>query len=298
MTDAIGAQATDPNPPTAAPADLGPHVEAHLSALFENGREVSIAYPGKPTTMVWIERPSPDQHEECLRRARADRARRYAELMADDSDERLALLQEVNKMDKEEVVDALMDKERRSLERQALNDVLFSEDHGSDWGSEGEKWSAILDALTARYREIDERNKELKAANAAEESLTKPDADEEIQRLSRIQENFETEVKARLEELVNDWKLQISVHVIEKLREDLVQQRIDLECDIAWFATFKFEQLYRAVRYTSDHTVLYFKNSNQIKALPRVVQEQLMEGLNEVDIDVEALKNSLTPLPS
>jgi hypothetical protein len=269
--------------------DIGPHVEAHL---------VTVVYPNKPQTEVWVERPSPDQHEECLRKARADRARRYQQLIDERSDERLALLQEVQKMNKEEVVEALMEKEQRNLERQALNDVLFSEDYGSDWGSGGEKWSAILEAITDRYTEIDGRNAELKAANASEEALTNPDDDEEIQRLSKVQETFETEVKARRDELVADWKLQISVHSIEKLREDLIQQRIDLECDIAWFATFKFEQLYRAVRYMEDHTILYFKNANQIKALPRVIQEQLMDGLNEVDIDVEALKNSLTPLPS
>jgi hypothetical protein len=278
--------------------DLGPHVEAHLSDLFETGKIVTVAYPGKPITEVWVERPSPDQHEECLRKARADRARRYAELMADNSDERLALLQEANRMDKEELVDALLDRERRNVERRALNDVLFSEDHGSDWGSEGEKWSSILEAITARYTEIDERNAELKAANADEEAMANSDDDEEIQRLSKIQEGFEEEVKARRDELLKDAKVEIAVNPIEKLRDDLIEGRINLECDIAWFATFKFEQLYRAVRYKDDHTRLYFKNSGQIKALPRVVQEQLMEGLNEVDIDVEALKNSLTPLPS
>jgi hypothetical protein len=82
------------------------------------------------------------------------------------------------------------------------------------------------------------------------------------------------------------------------LKKDLIKQRVDLECDLIWFATFKYEQLYRAVRYPEDHTSLYFKNSSQIKALPNLVQEQLMDGLNKVDIDAEALKNSLTPLPS
>lgn len=270
----------------------------HLSDLFENGKEHVIAYPGKPETKVWIERPSPDQHEECMKRARSDRARRYHELTDEKSDERLALTQEIWGLNKEGLVQALLEKERRVLERQALNDVLFSEDHGSDWGSEGEKYSSVLDAIASRFQEIEERNKELKAANADEEALTKVDDDEEIQRLTVVQETFEAEVKERRDELLQDKKVEISALPIDKLREDLMQQRIDLECDVAWFATFKFEQLYRAVRYPEDHLMLYFKNAGQIKALPRIVQEQLMEGLNEVDIDVEALKNSLTPLPS
>lgn len=271
--------------------------QAHLSDLFENGREVTINYPGKPPVTVWVERPNPGQHEECLRRARSDRARRYQELMSPDSDERLALLQEINQMDKEELVEAVVERDLRKIDRQALNDVLFSEDYGSDWGKEGEKWSDVLQALTDRFNEIDARNKELKEANADESALVSPEDDEEIQRLSKVQDQFQGEVNERKEELLANRKVEVAARSTEKLREELMEQRIDLECDVIWFTTFKFEQLYRAVRYPNEHTTLYFKNAEQIKALPRLVQEQLMDGLNEVDIDVEALKNSLTPLP-
>lgn len=270
----------------------------HLSELFENGTEVTVAYPGKPETKLWIERPSPDQHEECMKKARSDRARRYYELNDEKSDERLALLQEVNGMTKEEIVEALLERQRRFLDRQALNDVLFSEEYGSDWGKEGEKWSEVLDAISERYKEIDERNAELEAAKADEDALTNPDEDEELNRLSKIQEKFEEEVTERRADLLEDAKREIAVKNIELLREELIDHRTNLEADLTWFTTFKFEQLFRAVRYPSDHSVLYFKSASQIKALPRVVQEQLMDGLNQVDIDVEALKNSLTPLSS
>lgn len=275
--------------------DIGPHVEAHLADLFENGKEHTVVYPGKPETTVWIERPSPDQHEECLRKSRAARARRYHELMDEDSAERLALIQEVEAMNKEQVVDGLLEGESRNYERQALNDVLFSEDYGSDWGSEGEKWSEVLEALSERLTEIDEHNRELKAANADEEALIRTEKDEEVLRLSEIQEMFEAEVKERRDELVKDRRNEIAISSVEKLREDLIEHRINLDCDMVWFTTFKFEQLYRAVRYRNDHTQLYFKSASQIRQLPRVVQEQLMDGLNEVDINLEALKNSLTP---
>lgn len=271
--------------------------QAHLSDLFENGTDVLISHPGKPQITVWIERPNPDQHEECMRMARSDRARRYYDLMDEGSAEMLALNQEMDAMDKEEVVQALIDKDSRSIERQALNEVLFSEDYGSDWGSEGEKWSAVLDGLSARFEEIEQHNKELEAAKA-ESGLISIDRDKEISRLSKIQEKFESEVVVRREVLREDRRGEIAVSRIDVLKKDLIKQRVDLECDLIWFATFKYEQLYRAVRYPGDHTALYFKNSSQIKALPNIVQEQLMDGLNKVDIDAEALKNSLTPLPS
>jgi hypothetical protein len=278
--------------------DIGPVVEAHLADLFENGKEVLIVYPGKPETKVWIERPSPDQHQECLNNARATRARRFYELSEENSGERMAFVQETNALDKEELVEALLEKERRMLERQALNEVLFSEEFGSDWGNEGDKYSDLLGAISDRYAEINQRNNELKAANVDETNIVNPDDDEEIVRLSKIQETFEVEVKARRDELAADKRLEIAVHGIEKLREQMLEQRIALECDMVWFATFKFQQLFYATRYMADHSRLYFRNVSQIKGLPQLVQEQLMDGLNEVDIDVEALKNSLTPLLS
>ena len=77
-----------------------------------------------------------------------------------------------------------------------------------------------------------------------------------------------------------------------------MEERINLECELEWFATFKFEQLYRAVRWPDDHSRFYFQKVSQIRGLPRPVQEQLFDALNQVDINAEELKNSLTPLSS
>lgn len=271
--------------------------QAHLSDLFSTGKEVIIAYPGKPETDTWVERPNPDQHEECMRISRSARARRYHELMDDGSDERLALEQEAKAMLKPALVEAVLDKHMRAIERQALNDVMFSGDFGSDWGSEGEKWSSVIDALQTRFDEIIDHNKEMEAADA-QEGLIDIETDEEVERLSKVQEKFEKEVTERKDELVKDKKVEIAATTALQLRKDVMSQRIDLECDMTWFATFKYEQLYRAVRYPADHTKLYFRNVAQIKALPQQVQEVLMQGLQDVDVDTDALKNLRTPLPS
>ncbi len=274
-----------------------PEQQPHLSDLFSTGKEVTVAYPGKPETLLWVERPNPDQHEECMRISRSARARRYYELMDDGSDERLALEQEAKAMLKPALVEAILDKHMRAIERKSLNEVLFSGDFGSDWGSEGEKWSSVIDALQTRFDEINSHNKELEAADA-EEGLIDIATDEEVERLSQVQAKFEKEVNERKEELVKDKKVEIAVEKVPQLRKEVMKQRIDLECDMTWFATFKYEQLYRAVRYPDDHTKLYFRNVSQIKALPQQVQEVLLQGLQDVDVDVDALKNLRTPLPS
>ncbi len=276
---------------------LEPARTPHLVELFDTGIDIPIVYPGKPETFVWVERPSPDQHDECMKKARADRARRYYELTADDSDEKMALLQEINGMDKPALVQAMLERDIRFLERQALNEVLFSEEHGSDWGKEGEDYSALLEGLQTRIEEITSRNDELRAADA-EDGIVAIEDDPEIKRLSKVQEQFESDVNARKTELVEAKKVEIAVAPLDKLRADLMEERINLECELEWFATFKFEQLYRAVRWPDDHSRFYFQKVSQIRGLPRPVQEQLFDALNQVDINAEELKNSLTPLSS
>lgn len=278
-------------------ADIAMTETPHLSQLFLSGQECTIVYPGKPEVKVWVQRPSPDQHEECMKRARASRARRYHELTSGDTDEHMALMQEIEKHTKQELVKAITDRHRRTVERQALQEVLFSEEYGSDWGKEGEKWTAVLDGIQARLAEIDVHNKELKAAKA-ESGLIDIQEDEEIARLSKVQEQFESEVNARRDELLAEAQEVEALKPIDRLQADLIEQRVSLECDLSWFATFKYEQLFRAVRYIEDTSQLYFQNAKQIEALPREVQDQLFEALNEVDINADALKNSSTPLPS
>lgn len=269
----------------------------HLADLFQTGKETTIVYPGKPETKVWVERPNPDQQEECSRKARSARARRYYELMDEDSDERMALLQEADSMDKETLVEALMDGHVREIESRAYNDVLFSEDHGSNWGKEGEEWSGVIESLKDRLDEIDAHNEELSAAGA-EEGILQPEDDPDIIRLSKVQDKFQEEVGERVEELATEKRTEIALNPIDRLRQTLIEDRVNLECDVVWFAAFKYEQLFRAVRFPKDHEKLYFKNVTQIKGLPRVVQEQLMSTYDEIDVSVHDLKNSLTPLPS
>jgi hypothetical protein len=113
-----------------------------------------------------------------------------------------------------------------------------------------------------------------------------------------VQETFHKEVNERKEALLEEQRVEIAQKPIDRLREDLIEDRVTLECEMAWFSTYRFEQLFRAVRYPNDHEQYYFKNVTQIKGLPRVVQEQLFEAYDDVDLTASDLKNSLTPLPS
>jgi hypothetical protein len=269
----------------------------HLAELFGTGKEVPIIIEGKPEIVVWMQRPDAAEQELAVKTARAKRATRYHELTASESPERLAVVQEAELMDKPALVQAMLEKDQRNYETQALNDVLFSTDYGSDWGKEGETWTDLLDAIQIRLKEIDERNKELQAADV-EEGIIDPQTDPDIVRLSAVQEKFEGETRSRRDELLEEARETIALKPIDRLRQDLITHRIELESDLEWFTTFKYEQLYFSVRYLDNQDQYYFKSPNQIKGLPRPIQDLLFEEFQAIDMDVGELKNSLTPLLS
>ncbi len=269
----------------------------HLAELFGTGKEVSIIIEGKPEITVWMQRLDAAEQELAVKTARGKRAARFHELTAPESPEHLAVTQETELMDKPALVQAMLEKDQRNYETQALNDVLFTTDYGSDWGKEGETWTDVLDALQIRLKEIDERNRELKAADV-EEGIIDPQTDPDIVRLNAVQEKFEVETRSRRDELLKEAKETIALKPIDKLRQDLIAHRVDLEADLEWFTTFKYEQLYFAVRYMENQDQYYFKSPNQIKGLPRHIQDLLFEEFQAIDVDVGDLKNSLTPLLS
>lgn len=269
----------------------------HLAELFGTGKEVPIIIEGKPEIVIWMQRPDAAEQELAVKTARAKRATRYHELTAAESPEHLAVTQEAELMDKPALVQAMLEKDQRNFETQALNDVLFSTDYGSDWGKEGETWTDLLDAIQIRLKEIDERNTELKAADV-EEGIIDPQTDPDIVRLSAVQEKFEVETRSRRDELLEEARETIALKPIDRLRQDLITHRIELESDLEWFTTFKYEQLYFSVRYLDNQDQYYFKSPNQIKGLPRPIQDLLFEEFQAIDMDVGELKNSLTPLLS
>lgn len=286
--------------------------QPHLTELFSQGKAVSIIAVDKAGQELeidlWVKKPDPAEHDECVKKARVYKARRLQELRDKDSDERLALEQEITAMDKEELIEAHMESKLRDLDRRAIQDVTFSEEtekgsgvtkYGKYWGPNGEQWIDLLEAISARLTEIRDHNTEVAASGVDSEGLEiDPMEDEELGRLNAVQEEFSEQVTERRDQLVEDVKRELAVKTRDRLIKELLEHRISLEVDSVWFTHFKYWQLLYAVRYQDDGHPQYFKSVEQIRALPKTIQDQLWRALDDVELDVTDLKNSLTPLNS
>ena len=233
------------------------------------------------------------QQDMASRAARAKKTRRRSELLSKDSEERQALDMEIAELSAEEVAKQLLQLQQSDLQRQALNEVLYSKDFGSDWGKEGEKYMDLLDAVIQRSEEI--------AAQAEEEGLDVPNFsdDEEWNRLNDLQQLFQDEVSERFNELADDALNQMLVTKdADQIRKDYMKRHIDAEADTVWYMEYKLHMLYYATRTLDDHKKLYFESATEVMDMPPQVQRQLLEALESISREVDDLKNSLTPLPS
>lgn len=274
--------------------------QAHLEELFIEGKEFEVAYPGRegyePVTL-WVERPNPVQHDTIMKQARQAQARRKAELLDKDSDEKLALELELKALSKKEIIDLMVEARRQYFVQRATNDVMHNDDYGSDWGTEGNDYLSLVDAVITRYEEIREHNIKVRAAEEPDAEID-PKEDEETQLLEARQQVFTDEVVERADQLRDDDRKERAGESITKLRDQLMKDRIERDTELKWYTTFKTWQIYFATRYGEDHQKLYFSKPDKILSLPPIIRQQIFDAFDDIDLDPESAKNSLTPLPS
>lgn len=263
----------------------------HLRDLFHRGEEITLTHSEAAGIKLWVQKPSAVQQEMASRRARGKKTRRRAELLNPQSDERMALVQEVEAMDLTEIVKEHLNLKRPEFQQQAVNEIMFNPEVGSNWGKEGEKYADLLDALLQRTDEI--------IAEAGEDGSPDFEGDEEFQRLAAIQDTFEKEVTDRIRELMDDYEAELVLSDDPKtLRKDYITRHIANEADFAWFVEYRTQMLYYSCRDPEDHNTLYFEDANEVLDLPLEIQQELYNMYDRITKGAEELKNSLTPQSS
>ena len=133
--------------------------QPHIRDLFVRGEEAEVRFfaDGEMQHIsVYLKKPTPLEQQEAQRKARIVKAR--TRLRLSEGDDRLALEQELTSLDKDELIGVLMSFHKGELDQRAYNDVLYSEDYGSDWTSTGEDMIALSQAHTDRWSEIIDDN--------------------------------------------------------------------------------------------------------------------------------------------
>lgn len=271
--------------------------QQHLTEMFRRGKPVTLKYVDPDTSQpgeveLWLSKPSSQQQDQALKVSKAKQVRRQVEFANQDEAEYLAIWQAVDRMSREEVVNALADFHEGELRTQSFNEVLHSEEHGSDWSDEGDSYLGLLEAITQRLQEI-------AAINDDETSeRVNPEDDEELQRLSVRQEKFQEEVDERFEVLRKGVLVQHKNKRAETVKDELIEKRIEQEVGMVWYQEYRTQMLYYSVRYPDSHDKLYFDSPYDVLELPLPMQMQLFREVDDLDQGIESAKNLLTPLLS
>lgn len=272
----------------------------HLKDLFRTGKLISIAGTLEDGTAaeseIWIQKPQAWQNDEASTMARAKQARRRAKFRNPEADEYQVFSGNVDELSKEEVLVELLRIENQKLHQQAYQEVLHDSDNPDKpkWGEGGQDYVDLLEAVQQRYNEIREHN----AGIDDTELGIKLETDEELIRLNAQMDEFQAEVKAKLDVLLRAQETSLKKLSVEVLRKKLLDKLIDMDVNLHYYQEYRMQMLFYACRDPDDHSQPYFEEIGEIWELPELVRSKLFAEYDAIDQGIDDLKNSLSPLLS
>jgi hypothetical protein len=279
----------------------------HLKDLFKTGEmiEIPVLNPEDPEdpikVQIWLRKPTSSQHEEAMNKGRAAQARRRSQYRDKDSDLYVSLQEEIDSYTtKEDVVERLLTFEESKRRNQAYHETLYVETDDDEeeprWGKEGSIYIDLLTALRERYEEIQRHNAEITPDQ--EHLKIKLETDEEILRLNAEEEEFQGEVESRVTALYEREKALLMGKPSAELRETCIKRMMELDLSMIFYQEYKSNLLFHACRLPDQKDRYYWDSPADLWDQPQYVQMAIINAMDELEMGVDELKNSLSLLSS
>lgn len=252
-------------------------VARHLSDLYRVGALVKIGDNEEDSVEVWVEKLRAFHAEKAIRAANAERAKRYAVLSDETSDDYLSVSNAVFDKTDEELIADLAGKDLAN-KYQALEAELEAEDEWSKNGYLQGLKDAWVEGLDKVYLENPE--------------------DGEAKRVFTEFERFSDELTKRFEVEKVDILAPLQEEPQGKLRHDWVKLQVENDANEIWFVEYKKQELLYAIRDPKDTKKMYFGSRAEIDDLDRQVIGRLVQEYNRLNVDVNEGKDSQSTQPS
>ncbi|HET6914971.1 MAG TPA: hypothetical protein VFH56_02665 [Acidimicrobiales bacterium] len=233
----------------------------------ENGRPVIDPESESDTDMkIWVGPPSPLQREMAVREAQAQRARMMIEARnSEDSVSWLTIRSFIAGLNTDDLIEYVLDLDEGEFMSQARREVLQQK----EW----DDFNSLRDAM----RQYDE-------AGA-------PVDDPEWEPLLARDREFGKQVNERADQIREDAKDGYKHMPRNKTEDKAIDKRIEQAGSAAFVNAYEEWMLFYSCRDDEDHSILYFENKDQIKALPQVVQDALATKLAGFITEASEAKN-------
>lgn len=245
-----------------------------LSDLYVVGTEVTIEDPDPAfeDITVWVQKLSPVQHEDALRKANAQRAPILAlkrlELGHPDLEIYEAELE--GQLRNFDIVELLTARKEGAI-RAAKEDEVAAQD---DWAKDN-----YIQSLMDSWEE------ELMAKHAMDPE------DEEAARVKAELERFNDEVYKKVAGEVRHVRNDYEAMDPEARRREAVEQVLNYNADIRWMSEYRRQELYHAVRVSKEQNrELYFESADEVGELSAPVFNKLQmayQGLTLNPLEVK-----------
>lgn len=258
-----------------------------LNDLFVTGKPCVLDDGQGDPVEFWIQKISPTDHEVCLRRANAARAR-ILMLRNDSTDEewRSAYSMVADDTDPEVLVGRLIS-EKVMERRQALGAQIAAE----------EEWSKddYLQGLSDAW-EGDEETTGLKDDYALGEESEKY---EEASRVFNELKKYNDLIEAQLEPEIADLRASYEMMPLDELCRRAVENYLTNQAEIVWMTELTRNELLYAIRDPEDHKKRYFENRAQLDELQGETLQFLVNEWRSLVIDpVEGKDSEATDISS
>lgn len=278
-----------------------PRVGTRLSDLNLPGKPVQIKgtsydVPGGREVVLdlYVRKLSPDEHDTCVRKGSAARARVTARQRDPESDEHLELIDKLDQWSRK-TMEAMLVVEHKRTQSRVVEAMLLGEED-SEWAKDD-----YLRSLRDDWLDDPDGTPGLNRAYAADPD--DPEASRVLAELKRFEEAHSNRLRIIGERFESELAMESDEAIAERLREQMARE----EQQAAWILEYQAWQVALGTRLHDpsipddkphpEHKERYFESRQEVAETDEDIINQLLEAFDEITVDVEAGKDS-QPAPT
>lgn len=248
--------------------DVVAPVHRSLEDLYVFGRSVSFDDGTGDIVEVWLQKISPADERDCIKPARAAKARvLMVKHLSEDSEDKMLYTVQLEELDltREQKVTLVLQKRLEELQLSKQEEIA-EEDEWSDEDYLRGLQDAWNDGLRDKWLED---NKD-------------PEASKVYGELKRYADAIDKAYDADRDDLL----LEFDHYSEEELNEKCINALIEIEANSQLVDEYRIRKIYHATRKMENHDEKYFKSPDSVRHLQEQVFSKLEEKYDDVSIGV------------
>lgn len=248
-----------------------------LADLYVTGVPLTVKDPQGNEVDVWLQKPNPVDHESCIRRANAARARLLLRRDDEESEDWQSAYSEAADFGDREAMITYVISPRLAEKQQSIQAELALED---EWAKDG-YLQGIYDAW-----EGDSEAEGFKAAYARDPE--DPEALRVLNEMRRFDQAIADQLEPEIVTLRRDYEGMSDAELLRRVTNRVLETKADR----AWLRELNYSELFYAVREPDDHTTRHFQKRAELDVAAPEVIGQLLTAYRTLVVDPAEGKDS------